>query len=758
MENFEINVLYSKIKKEVKEKPYKILRGTKTLAVSSPRYHKFYKSSINLFQKKSFKLPDENVYPKLKISNFISLKKKINTYDFNSKNISQKKSPKLRPYSAETTIKNKLYEKFKKKKNPNFFIAEDISRGKYYLSSVRYNNNSKSQNDINDYKDIYQLYSIKNSEQRVKDFFMLLNSIFYDEDYYNDINYNEKEIFGHKEEYLNYLREELNNFLKKEKEINIKSDLLQLFMTKKYGKIELFLKSARIVLMDLDNNNEDSADDNILSINIPFDLMCLIYMCNGKQINYLILILLKHFKSQDLKESEENIIIFSEEQKNEIFFEVLSLFSLENKNVKFNITKKNYERYYSQLRYLEKIKEITDVLKYNNFLSNFYKKNNKIKIIDNTNNNIYTTPNYKSNMKITFDTNLNKYTLYLISERKKYKAQFYMPEIVLTFNHYKKQINHYIDKELFIYLYQNNFMYWDYYILHYLFSYKSFRNFMGGILSIKKKNKKNINCFLSSIKKMRKTTINNSNINDNNFALNTKIYKYYLNDLYFYEINFNENCFEFKFLMSNNNNLYSYKLKSYSLYAFLSNINKPVIFEFNFNFHQMKILYYISKYECLNSFLKKIIYIKDDIIYVDYSYFDSFSNLSNKDIIKYFDDVNNLNIDYKFKDYAKDQSQINSLILIVNSPFIQVEDLCINIDNKICNKIVQSSIKLKSKFFEDLIDTNINEWIKVIFQHKEELDVKNHLKYEEYKKKILTKQKTIKNREFHKSAHKIKIH
>jgi hypothetical protein len=281
---------------------------------------------------------------------------------------------------------------------------------------------------------------------------------------------------------------------------------------------------------------------------------------------------------------------------------------------------------------------------------------------------------------------------------------------------------------------------------------------MGGILSIKKKNKKNINYFLSNKKKIRKITNNNSKINDNSFLPNTKIYKYYLNDLYFYEMNFNENCFEFKFLMSNNNNLYSYKLKSYSLYAFLSNINKPVIYEFNFNFHQMKILYFISKYECLNSFLKKIIYIKDDIIYVDYSYFDSFSNLSNKDIIKYFDDVNNLNIDYKFKDYAKDQSQINSLILIVYSPFIEVDDLCINIDNKIYNKIVQSSIKLQSKFFEDLIDTNINEWIKVIFQHKEELDVKNHLKYEEYKKKILTKHKTIKNKEIHKSAHKIKIH
>ena len=758
MESFDVSDLYSKIKKEVKEKPYKILRGTKTLALSSPRYHKFYKSSINLFQNKSFKLPDESIYPKLKKTNYISLKKKINTFDFNSKNISLKKPLKLRPYSIESSIKNVLYEKFKKKKTPNFFIAEDISRGKYYLSSKRYNKNSKSQYDLNECKDIYQLYSIKNSEQRVKDFFMLLNSIFYDDiDFYSDIKYNEKEIFGHKEEYLNHLKDELNNFLKKEKEINIKSDLLQIFLTKKYGRIELSLKSARIDLIDYDNNNnnnEDTTYDNILSISIPFDLMCLIYMCNGKQINYLMLILLKHFKSQKLKGSEENIVIISEEQKKEIFCEILSLFSLENKNVKFN-----FERYYSQLKYQEKIREINDVLNANKFVNIFYKRNNKINIIDNTNNEIYTTPNYKSSMKFTFDTNLNKYTLHLISERKIYKAQFYMPEIVLTFNHYRKQINHFIDKELFIYLYQNNFMYWDYYILHYLFSYKRFRHFMGGILSIKRKNIKKINYFLSNIEKKRKTTINDSKININNFLPNTKIYKYYLNDLYLYEMNLNENCFEFKFLVSNYNNLYSYKLKSYSLYAFLSNINRPVIYEFNFNFQQMKILYYISLYESLTSFLKKIIYIKDDIIYLDYSYFDSFLNLSNKDIIKYFDDVNNLNIDYKIKEYTKDQSQINSLILIVFNPFIQVDDFCIKIDNKICNKIVQSSIKLKNKFFEELIDTNINEWVKVIFQHKEELDVKNHLKNEDNKKNLNKKRKSInKFKEIHKSLHNIKIH
>jgi len=101
-----------------------------------------------------------------------------------------------------------------KKKECKFFLAENISKRKFNLSSQKFNGNSKSQNNINsndyEYQGLYELYSIKNTEKRVKDFFMLLNSIFYDEDhYYNDIIYNEKEIFGHKDEYLNYLKDEL---------------------------------------------------------------------------------------------------------------------------------------------------------------------------------------------------------------------------------------------------------------------------------------------------------------------------------------------------------------------------------------------------------------------------------------------------------------------------------------------------------------------------------------------------------------------
>ena len=229
--------------------------------------------------------------------------------------------------------------------------------------------------------------------------------------------------------------------------------------------------------------------------------MCLIYLLNGEQINYLIIILLKKFKLDIIKEDEEENINISDEQKKAIFLQILKMIKFENDKIVFNLGQKNYERYYSQLKFLEKIKDITDIMKYNNFLSTFFKDHTKIKMIDNSDDKIYNTPNYKRNNKINFEANINKYTIYIISLQKKYKVDFYLPEIELIFSNYKKQINHFIDKELFLFIYQNNFMNWDYYVLHYLFSYKTFRQFMNSILSIRNQSakyiKKNNNYFLS---------------------------------------------------------------------------------------------------------------------------------------------------------------------------------------------------------------------------------------------------------------------
>ena len=764
MEKFKINYLYSEMVKDLKKRPYQLLRGTKTLALSSPKYHSFYKSSNSSTQTKTFKLPNETEYPKLIKSKYISLKKKINTFSFSSKlNLSKKSETK--PKSSKTNVKNFLAEKFKKKKNINFFVGENYYKRNLNNFFPKYKNNSllNNMNAIYDYENNNNyLYSIRNSEKRIKDFFMLLNSIFYDEDYYyNDLKYNEKEIFGHKEEYLNYIKDELNYFLKKEKELDIKTDLLQVFNTKKYGKIELFLKSARFEVIDIESYKNE--EKNILSINIPFHLMCLIYLFNGEQIYYLIIILIKKFKVDYIHETAEKIPNISNQEKKEIFLEILDMLKFEEEeNIVFNFDQKNYERYYSKLKFLEKIKEVTDMLKYNNFLTVFFKDHNKIQMIDNSNNNIYNTPNYKSNIKKNFDTNINKYTLFIVSLQKKYKINFYLPEIELIFNDYKKQMNHFIDKELFLYLYQNNFMYWDYYVLHYLFSYKNFRKFMNGVLSIRNRTprnlKRNNNYFLSKIK--LKTDFND-NYKDNYFLQNriisTSINKYHLTNSYSYEMNLNENCYEFTFLFSNNVNISIYKLKSYILYVFFTNINKPVIYEFNFNYQQMKILYFISLFEFLTVFLKRLLYIKDDIINLDYSYFDSFSNMTNQEIFNYFRDVHKMDEGSKLNNFVDNQSQnsLNSLTLRICQPFIEVIDFNLKKGN---NKIVQSNIKLRSEFINELVNININtnEWINKISEYRKEFDIKYHIKYEETRNKRVRRQITTgnKNKDLHKVFNK----
>ena len=761
MENYKINSLYSEMVKNIQKRPYQVLRGTKTLALSSPKYYSFYKSSTDSLQTKTFKLPDETEYPKLIQSKYISLQKKINIFSFKSKNNIQKK-PVIKPQSAKYYSKNSyLSEKIKKRKSVNFFVGENFYKSRYKLYSSHYRNYSQLNNmsNINIYdsntKDSY-LYSIKNSEKRVKDFFMLLNSIFYDEDYYyNDLKYNEKEIFGHKEEYLNYIKDELNYFIKEEKDFDIKSDLLQLFMTKKYGKIELFLKSARIDVIE--ENLINKQEEKLFTINIPFHLMSMIYLLNGEQINFLTVILLKKFKLDTIQINEEERVVFYDTEKKNIFLGILNLVKFKNDKIYFDLDQKNYERYYSQLKYLEKIKDITESLKYNNFLSSFFKDHSKIKIIDNSNKNIYNSPNYKKNNNINFETNINKYTLYIISLQYKYKIYFYLPEIELIFNEYKKQINHFIDKELFLYLYQNNFMYWDYYVLHFLFSYKNFRQFMSGILSVTNQisnYSKKINYFLS------KTKLKNEN-NKNNLEeiknIPVEIDKCQITDLYSYEYGLNDNSYEFTFLFSNSINLSLYKLKSYTLYVFFLNINKPIIYEFNFNYKQMKILYYISLFEYLIVFLKRLLYIKNDNVYLDYSYFDSFTKMTNKEIFSYFNDLHAMSGDKKLINLIDNQKKnnLNSLSLRICEPFIEITDFYINDENI---KIVQSSIKLKNDFLDELINININNnnLIDKIYNFRKDFDIKYHVKYEETRNKKIRRQITTgnKNKDIHKVFNK----
>ena len=125
MESSIIPSLYLEIEKNIKKKPYKVLGVTKNLTISNDNYTDFYKSSIDIFQKKTFKIPDQTKYPLLRESKkkYISIRTRLNTFSFKDK----RNKPRI--LIPKTAIKRnrKLFSvnSTKTKKNVNFFICDE---------------------------------------------------------------------------------------------------------------------------------------------------------------------------------------------------------------------------------------------------------------------------------------------------------------------------------------------------------------------------------------------------------------------------------------------------------------------------------------------------------------------------------------------------------------------------------------------------------------------------------------------------------
>ena len=733
MEDNIIPLLYSKIKKNIVKKPYKLLGVTKNLTISTEEYSSFYKSSINIFQKKTFKVPEHTQYPLLRESQkkYISLRTRLNTFSFKDK----KNKPKiLMPSSAKTRIVNLFSEKGlkKTKKNINFFICEKNYNGKreknIFSFKTEKNNFIKRNhppeffNSINYFKYAEPVEEIKNPEERIKDFFMLLNSIFRQENHIC-LKYKEKEIFGHKEDYYDYIKDELIKYKNKEKEINIKYFLSNSIKTKGYGKLDLIFKSARIDIID-----ESMKNNNIVKcINIPFDSMGLIYLCN---LRYIIQIIFFILNKVDL--NDKNIILPDEIIK-KLFLKIISKIKLdENKysGIKFNLDKRNREKYTVRIFYLKSIETFTEASKYSELISAFIGRDNAIKIISNNGNE--KSKNIINKKKIMFFNNFDYYKTLLIFKGKKYKIKFCMPEISLIFRDYEKQLNHCIDTELFLYLHQNNFVDWDFFIVHYLYHLQDFRYFIGKNLSLRS----NINLFLRKkiinennkidFSESKKSNLYNINIGILS-ALNNNYNKYYINNFYTSKININEDEHKFIFTIFDGKNFIKYKFKSYILYAFINNVNKPDIYSFKFNFRQMKVLYYRSKFENFKLFLKRLISIKNKIIHLDYSYFDSFNSMKNDEIYEFFYKLEQNNKEEPHKEEVK----LNSLVIKIREPHFEI----ISNDKEETDyfKVLHYRIELDKKFISKLINNDVNDWMKIILDNKDIFKENNFKKYDEYK-------------------------
>ena len=729
MEGSTIPSLYSEIEKNINKKPYKVLGVTKNLTISNDNYTDFYKSSIDIFQKKTFKIPDQTQYPLLRESKkkYISIRTRLNTFSFKDK----RNKPKiLIPKTAKKRIRKLFSENSKKiKKKVNFFICDEnyIEKKKKNVFNlkrenfnfIRKNHPPDFFHSINYFKYAEPVEEIKNPEERIKDFFMLLNSIFKQENHLC-LKYKEKEIFGHKEDYFEYINDELKKFHNKEKDIKAKYFFSNSIKTRGYGKLDLVFKSARFDII-----NESLKNNNVVkTINIPFDLMCLIYLSNLKEIILIIFFIMNNIDLND------NNIILSDEKIKNLFSDILLKTKLkENKydGIKFGLNKKNNEKYTVKIFYLKNIESFTEASKYSDLISSFMKQDNAIKMF--SNNGYKFGKNIMNKKRIMFFNNFDYFKILLIFQGNKYSIKFSMPEVSLLFKDYEKQLNHCIDKELFLFLQQNNFIEWDFYILHYLYYLQDFRNYISRNLSIRC----NFNFFL------RKKIINENNkisfidSKNNNIncgiisSLNNSYQKYYLNNFYTTKININEDEYKFIFTIFNGKNLNIYKFKSYVLYVFINNVNKPEIYAFNFNFMHMKVLYYRSKFENFKLFLKRLISIKNKKIYLDYSYLDSFNSMTNEEIYEFFYKLDLNNKESPHQEIFK----LNSVVLKIREPHLEIISRDKNELNEF--KVNHYRIELDKQFLSFLINNDINDWAKIMLKNQDILNQNNFKKYDEYK-------------------------
>lgn len=774
----------------------KILARTKKLTLSSKKYNNYLESFSDVSQEKINFLQTEYNLPiitpkklNMKKKSFSRSRKtltpKMNKTllaNYNINNHINRNNKDKEKNASNKTLQNKNINFFicdfdysNKEEQKNNKISNNINKYKYYLTQqnfIKFKTTSKNKKKIKE-NDKNNIKIIKNEEKASKkQIFCLLDSVFSedkkDKNKNSDLIYEEKEIFGYKNLYLDYLKNEIKSLIKKEKEINMNYNINYIYNNKIYGKIVMEINSAKVEVFDKMNDSLCS------TVNIPFSLLCIFYLSTVKQLSHIIINIFKndYFLNNEKKSDEKIKIFFEEIISNQILFKNNDLifknnFEDEDKdNILSDYIKYRNLKYRTNVRYnillINKKEEALKKILFENCTFNNYRSSD---LNFDFNQKIY-NKNTES-MKNLFDSNINIIHLSWITLDKNYLIKITMPHIAIKLTNYQKQINHFISKEIFVFLYKNNFKNWNFYISHYLFSLKKFRICINNILSYysllnmlnknKAKTRKhfsfnnyklNITEIENEKKKLYKNinNVNNKNIND------TIIYKqYYLSNLKFeyYENSLNDN--EYIFFVSDDEFIHLYKMKSYVLFGYLFNdLKQPIIYYFDFSFYEMMILFYKSKYENLVQFLQRLIKVnkKKKKIYLDYCYFNSFQLMNNKQIDHHFKESylienfnkNNLMIDMANKNKLNNNNNTvsnnddstnkiveNELILKISNPkFISVSikknDDINNNEGRIEEKWIKKEGEIGRQLIEKLVENDIKEWGTILWQNKDSIE------------------------------------
>ena len=365
------------------------------------------------------------------------------------------------------------------------------------------------------------------------------------------------------------------------------------------------------------------------------------------------------------------------------------------------------------------------------YTTNFKKKKKEEVIFSNKKKNNYFHPNNNESDNINENVinkiynrkEINQYNEYIFiweTNDKTYLVNLQMPIIYFNYKNLKEEIATFCDKSLFLYMYKNNFINWDFYSLNYLFSLKVFRKkILQNYAFVRKNFLSKENKVLNQINKKSRILSSNSTFNikrDINITEEIPIINRDKSKTYNMINNSNES-----YIFFYTNKLYQntlIKVYSYLILIDYDKLNPKIRWKYVLDFKQMKLLNEITKYEPLETFLPKI--IKTDFqngnLFIDFSVFDEFNiNILGYEKKNLTNNINEYNSRNKTIGVLSTNTKENEdLCIDIKFPSLKQETIFKDIDGKISFKKTNSDLDIN--FLQDLNRYKMDFWSRKILE------------------------------------------
>ena len=498
-----------------------ILQVTKNTVQLSDNFHDYYiKQENDLYVKQLPLLTRQNNQTAICVRNNENEDMK-NGSDDEAKNLKDKKmeslpdplenirnaqirSKKLPPLCPFYSNKGELlrYVVMTSKINHKKFFSEDQS----YFSPSHKNINMRNSLYMNTSSTITEP-TVPKTEIDFSDF----EKDFFYENEYETLSYNTNEIFCQKGKYIELIKNKIEELKKGDLDDNIikKEKIFDQNRTKKY--ISLTFNSLNVKIYEIQKKTEknetiDAVENTpVFQYSLPFSLLPLFYYKGEEKFKKIISKLIYY-------DDNLNKFILNENPE-KVFKDILKNCAEYNETLKNELLKKKNEIKKSpdELSRSTKKKFSLTGKKGQKMDKISHKNNFGCTIADNKNGqgmeqkfmNMYiTNVDNKKDLDITKykiyppirETNFINYNIfefYWLNENRTFKVFITTPLIEVLIKSNNIKVKKFIDFELLFYLYQNDFQNWDFYLVKYLSSFKSFRNLLEEVNSVNEATNKN---------------------------------------------------------------------------------------------------------------------------------------------------------------------------------------------------------------------------------------------------------------------------